>query len=542
MLSVILLNSCSSKKDSKIITMATLLEEMADRSTLSKKAKLPFVVKQVSSYSRDSKNSSTAKADALFRPEKGRDWGQGWFENHDMRNYIRMDSIDGQVENVMFDHEGPGVVAAIWATGGYDKGSFRIYIDEDPEPVVDLHVTELTGGSGLVGKPYSFYAPEKAEKPQWRGRNLILPIPYAKKCKITHVGGGGYYHIIYREYPKTTQVESFSGQSIVKYKKEIDHYGEILNENPQIEGHKLQETKKVLQPGEALTVELKGEQAINYIKTKLLAADENQALRSTVLEVSFDGQPTVWCPVGQFFGVGYTTRAHRSYYIRANSAGDMESRWVMPFKEKAVVSLRNYGKEEVTVEEFEIVSNENKWDDRSMYFHAAWKETRKLESETRSDYNFISIQGEGVFVGDNLTLYNSFPDISGRNWWGEGDEKIYVDDETFPSHFGTGTEDYYCYAWCRPQPFSSLIATQPIGEGNKTPGITSNNRYRLLDAIPFNKSFKFDMEIWHPHRAKMNYSPATFWYAKPGAKWNVKPDPKGVKQKVALFIRDVVNN
>ncbi len=35
-------------------------------------------------------------------------------------------------------------------------------------------------------------------------------------------------------------------------------------------------------------------------------------------------------------------------------------------------------------------------------------------------------------------------------WWGEGDEKIYIDENDlkrkFPSHFGTGTEDYYGWA------------------------------------------------------------------------------------------------
>ena len=25
-------------------------------------------------------------------------------------------------------------------------------------------------------------------------------------------------------------------------------------------------------------------------------------------------------------------------------------------------------------------------------------------------------------------------------WWGEGDEKVYIDGEEFPSIFGTGTE------------------------------------------------------------------------------------------------------
>ena len=32
-------------------------------------------------------------------------------------------------------------------------------------------------------------------------------------------------------------------------------------------------------------------------------------------------------------------------------------------------------------------------------------------------------------------------------WWGEGDEKFFVDGEKFPSTFGTGSEDYFGYAW-----------------------------------------------------------------------------------------------
>ena len=124
--------------------------------------------------------------------------------------------------------------------------------------------------------------------------------------------------------------------------------------------------------------------------------------------------------------------------------------------------------------------------------------------------NYVTVKGKGVYVGDTLTLFNTHPD-----WWGEGDEKIFVDREPFPSHFGTGTEDYYGYAWCRPQPFSRPFHSQPSGAGNKTVGVTTNNRYRMLDAIPFEQAIRVDMELWHPFRAKVNYAPAAFWYARP---------------------------
>ena len=63
-------------------------------------------------------------------------------------------------------------------------------------------------------------------------------------------------------------------------------------------------------------------------------------------------------------------------------------------------------------------------------------------------------------MGDTLAVVNG-----AAAWWGEGDEKIYVDDESFPSHFGTGTEDYYGYAWCRAKSFSSPFHANRKGAG-----------------------------------------------------------------------------
>ncbi len=82
-------------------------------------------------------------------------------------------------------------------------------------------------------------------------------------------------------------------------------------------------------------------------------------------------------------------------------------------------------------------------------------------------------------------------------WWGEGDEKIYVDGEPFPSWFGTGSEDYYGYAWSDPKPFQHAYHNQTRCDGPGNRGRTSVNRFHILDAIPFTKSFRFDMEFWH---------------------------------------------
>jgi hypothetical protein len=134
-----------------------------------------------------------------------------------------------------------------------------------------------------------------------------------------------------------------------------------------------------------------------------------------------------------------------------------------------------------------------------------------------------------------LTLFNT-----ANTWWGEGDEKIYVDGESFPSHIGTGTEDYYGYAWCKPEFFESAFHAQPSGDGNLVPGFTVNSRYRALDAIPFTKSIQFDMELWHWAKTTMDYAPTTIWYARPGATWDVQPDPEEAQRQVPRKMEDIV--
>ena len=80
-----------------------------------------------------------------------------------------------------------------------------------------------------------------------------------------------------------------------------------------------------------------------------------QALRSTVLKVEFDGQPTVWAPLGDFFGTGYQLRHSNTWYSSVDPAGGVLTDWhVMPFKSRAVITLENFGKEVVDIKDITI--------------------------------------------------------------------------------------------------------------------------------------------------------------------------------------------
>jgi hypothetical protein len=140
-----------------------------------------------------------------------------------------------------------------------------------------------------------------------------------------------------------------------------------------------------------------------------------------------------------------------------------------------------------------------------------------------SDWNYLIANGRGVYVGDTLTVFSP-----AAAWYGEGDERVYVDGEKFPSHLGTGTEDYYGYAWGMAEHFSSPFIAMPerdLKGRDNWMGFTTTSRIRALDAIPFETSLKFDMEIWNWADCQVGYSATSFWYARPGATSNRVPMP-----------------
>ena len=171
-----------------------------------------------------------------------------------------------------------------------------------------------------------------------------------------------------------------------------------------------------------------------------------------------------------------------------------------------------------------------------MHFHAKWRAQFDVPTRPMIDWNYLTAKGKGVFAGVAFAIDNPVKD-----WWGEGDEKIYVDGETFPSHFGTGTEDYYGYAWCWPALFTHAYHTQPRCDGPGNYGRTSVNRFHILDHIPFTKDFKFDMELWHWHETcKVNMAVIAYWYARPGASDALQADPRRGRHRAAPMPEYVV--
>jgi hypothetical protein len=533
LVSMVILISAS---HAETVTIKSLLQEMTDRTQLAQLDDPAFTSKQFSSYDRKSVSPDDPKT---------------WFANEDWCRFIRKETVNGRTEEVLMEADGPGAIVRWWTTmagPNSGRGTLRIYIDGEAEPRIQGNPFDLISRGALAPSPLS----ESVPKGVWelrRGHNLYLPIPYSKSCKVTlepEDEGRVWFLITTRTYPADTEVESYSEQAVHDAKDALEMAAKKLSTldrevSPDWERKLL--TGK-LNPGESRKVELSGPGAVRELLVNVQAKDQEQALRSTVLKMEFDGKQTVWCPVGDFFGTGHQIAPHRAWYTEIGVDGTLGCWWVMPFERSAVITLENLGNQPVEIHHGHVATGDWDWNETSLHFHSTWRQDYRFKSGEKEagarDYNFVTIQGQGKYVGDTLTLYNA-----GSMWWGEGDEKIWIDGEDFPSHFGTGTEDYYGYAWCKAEEFAHPFIAQPVGKGSgQSRDVTKhapvvNSRWRALDAIPFNRSLQFDMEIWHQGLAWMNYAPTTFFYARPGATTNVQPDPEQARNPVPKMPEDV---
>ncbi len=499
-----LLSSCCNlskcNKEIKSVTFVSLLEEMTDLKTLSEVPSPKYNCKQFSSYDRSSTNPSDLS-------------DTNWFANADCGQFLRTENNNGTNEFVMMETDGPGAIVRFWSANA--TGIIKIYLDGNDKPAIEMPMMELVNGTAKISPP-------PISGIHGLGQNCYLPIPYAKHCKVTLSVGGIYYHINYRTYESGTKVETFSLKNAENNINAIKKVADKLSNPEKVTALPSKYTKNKkrtnLKPNESLEIELKGKKAIYNFTCKVEAKNLEKALRSSLLEISFDGQkPSVEAPLGDFFGTAPGLNTFKSIPLGVLKNGKMYCNYVMGFKEKAKIKITNYSSKPIKLS-CEIVSGNYSWTDCSQYFFAKWRSLNNHPTKPRIDWTLLDCKGKGTYLGNMFQISNPVP-----NWWGEGDEKIYLDGEKFPSTFGTGTEDYYGYAWCWFGTFTHAFHNQVRADGPANFGHSCVSRFHFLDALPFEKSIKFDMEVWHhvcTTNTKVSLASTVYWYARPGEKDN----------------------
>ncbi|MFD2247493.1 glycoside hydrolase family 172 protein [Pontibacter ruber] len=457
-----------------------------------------------------------------------------WDANNDglSPQYIRKEGKN----MVLAEMEGPGAIVRMWSASP-GKGHVKIYIDGQKTPVVDLPFIKYFDTTSIPAFGY----PQLVYETAARGFNNYVPIPYQKSCKIVaEPEWGQYYHFNYISFPKGTKLETFtsklSSENKAALAKVNRFFDDQLEELPytvkEAETRKLSES---IPAGETKTIKIKGRKAIYALKASLMVEDKNrldEALRKLVLQIRWDDEkePAVWSPIGDFFGSAPGYNLYKTLPMGMTEEA-MYSYWYMPFEQSATIDLINnfdqpvqlyltLGLEELSGKEANLSR-----------FHAKWHHNLEPIADTARwpDWTVLETEGRGRFLGMSLLVWNpkggSNKQYGGEGswWWGEGDEKFFVDGEKFPSTFGTGTEDYFGYAWCIPNYFTRAFHSQNHTEGNM--GYQSLNRWQIIDNVPFQKSFNAYLEKYFPDKWPTQYAVTAYWYLDKGGKDSIKPTP-----------------
>lgn len=447
---------------------------------------------------------------------------QNWSANADGGGCIRREG-DGQV---MVDLQGPGVLWRMWSAAA-DGGRIRVYLDGNETPVIDKPFKDYFGTleTELPGLAMTLS----------RGRNAFIPIPFAKSCKVVlHDGWGAYYHCTHTSFAAGTKVETFPGftPEVMALLKKASNVWRERGASPYA-GGKTTARKASLEvmPGKTREVTLSGAGAIRALRVKPLGLPEDaitreDLLRELTIAIFWDGEskPSVWSPLGDFFATSPGINPFKTLPMGCID-GTFYSYWYMPYAAGARIVITNDGKDVRNLEfETETVTLQPQAAAKLLRFCAAWHadDFTGLDAarfmhkggDRWPDWPLLVVGGKGRFVGMTEHVWKF------GGWWGEGDEKFFIDGEKFPSTMGTGSEDYVGYAWAAGPPFitfdSALAAVSRLRPDAQ--GDTSVCRFHICDDLPFHSGFQGFIEVMPDDNCRpVLYDTCVYWYREKAA-------------------------
>ena len=277
-----------------------------------------------------------------------------------------------------------------------------------------------------------------------------------------------------------------------------------------------------IKPGEVFTIaDIDGPGAIQQI---WMTPAGN--LRHNIIRFYWDGQenPSVECPVGDFFASGWSKYAQlSSLAVCVNPGSAFNCYWEMPFRKKCIITMTNMSTDEMVLY-YQVNYTLTDVPEDCAYFHASFRRTNPLAY--KDVYTILDgVKGQGHYVGTYMAW-----GVNNSGWWGEGEIKFYMDGDTdFPTICGTGTEDYFCgsYNFENKETHEYQAFTTPyagLHQIIKPDGLYNSQmrfglyRWHITDPIRFDKELKVTIQAlgW---RSEGRYLPlqddiasVAFWY------------------------------
>jgi len=248
--------------------------------------------------------------------------------------------------------------------------------------------------------------------------------------------------------------------------------------------------------------------------------------RRSIIRFYWDGEtePSVECPVGDFFACGWGKYCQiNSLAVCVNPGSAFNCYWQMPFRKKARVTLENTDEKDMTLY-YQINYTLTDLPKDAAYLHAQFRRESPLKS--KGIYTILDgVAGRGQYVGTYLAW-----EARSKGWWGEGEIKFFMDgDKEFPTICGTGTEDYFCGSYnfenretkkyqVFSTPYCGLAQVLPPDTAYVPPQKFGLYRWHIVDPVRFQKDLKVTIQAlgWQEgHRylqLEDEIASTAFWY------------------------------
>jgi hypothetical protein len=214
-------------------------------------------------------------------------------------------------------------------------------------------------------------------------------------------------------------------------------------------------------------------------------------VQEMLLRIYYDGNPRpgVEAPVGDFFANCFGKRREViSLPVVVDHGNSYNCFWRMPFRKSIRIEIVNQGTKPIShlyynidwMEKPNLATN-------TPYFYAQYRQEYPVKPGT--DYVILDTKGKGHYVGTVLAVRTRSP-----MWFGEGDEKVYIDGEKDASIWGTGTEDYFMMAWGLKETKGPYSGCPYFDQWGMVGQHASAYRWHLNDPIVFNTGIRMTIE------------------------------------------------
>ncbi|MEM1206577.1 MAG: DUF2961 domain-containing protein, partial [Acidobacteriota bacterium] len=415
--------------------------------------------------------------------------------------FLRMDGGEG----VLFEDFGPGVVTRIWMTTGDgvsrplpEEARIRMFLDGDPQPVLDLPLPEL-----FAGTEAPFEGPLVQHRLQASGGNFsVVPIPYRDGCRITVEGLGEtllWFQIHYTELASAEGVATFSGD------EDLSRWRRLLASPPgdpwaeagrPVDRHGGQGT--LIPEQEVTLLDLSGSALVTELRLRL----PDEYWSRTFLRLELDGRETVYARLVDVFGTG-----------KANPDDGLPRSLLLGFEDGAeelyaYLPLAYFERLRLSLESRLPSAADFEWRARvdpgpphpdSGLLTVQGHDARS--TEPGKGLPLLRLPGAGKWVGLFAELGAS---MEGDRLYLEGDERIWLDGERHPALYGTGVEDFFAGGFYFDRgrfdhPLAGMVYQGPTPEGD----LTAAFRWMLGDAVVFRRGIRAEMETGPDGRLPM---------------------------------------